>query len=117
MTADTAELNRECRTARSERSKAAQRQQATARECEITRRRNEAELDGLKRVHATHVYLREQREKWREARVPDQAARDAVEDMKNDLATDVAETLILDTRQVFTGGPLAPHVPRSYTPP
>ena len=111
---DAAELNRECRVARSERSKAAQRQQATARECEMRRRRNESELDGLKRVHAAHLYLREQREKWREARVTDKAARDAVEDMKNDLASDVAETLFLDTKQVM--GPLTPHSPPTHPP-
>ena len=111
LTADTAELNRECRTARNERSRAAQRQQATARECEVKRRRNESELEGLKRVRAAHSYLRDRREKWREARVMDQAAREAVEDMKNDLASDFAETLMLDTRQGYTD-PLAPLTPR-----
>jgi hypothetical protein len=73
---NAAELHRECRVARLEKMKAKERQQRIARECALHRKRNEVELDGLKRVHAAHLYLRQQREAWRDGRHKDAAARE-----------------------------------------
>ena len=87
---DAAELNRSCKVARSEGNKAMKRHQLIAQKCESKRRRNKAELDGLKRVHAAHLFLRKERENWHERRATESAAREAQEAMLQELAEEAA---------------------------
>jgi len=52
--------------ARGESKATVERQHRTERSCADDRKRNKYELDGLKQVHATHLYLAEARTKWRD---------------------------------------------------
>lgn len=85
LAADLAELTRAYQIVRSEKREAVGRQQRIAQKYEVSRARHEAELHGLRRVHAAHLHLCSEREKWRAARDGNTYAREVQDVLKSDL--------------------------------